>query len=152
MSRIEEVVHSDVKVTCGTIQIQPPASISFIRGVNHPTLNPKWQFGRYQNVPGLSQRLESYGFRKQFNTSPAALLPLSSPSPLEHYSIQFIQSPKRLPPGPFSCLEDDHLYCLRGFLALFRVYLESPSASDRAPQPGTSGSPIACCAHRGRLQ
>ncbi|KAL4922736.1 hypothetical protein BDW62DRAFT_171664 [Aspergillus aurantiobrunneus] len=83
---------------------------------------------------------------------PLQLFFLSLPFSSSRLFSQFIQSSEHLPSGWFFCLENSHLHHLRDFLGLFRVYLESPSASDRAPQPGTSGSPIACCAHRGRLQ
>ncbi|KAL4752355.1 hypothetical protein BDW72DRAFT_72013 [Aspergillus terricola var. indicus] len=90
---------------------------------------------------------------------PAALLPFSSktlpfPFPLlEQYSSQFIQSPRLAFSVRFDLSKiGDRVYqSPRNSWRVSRFACTwSPSASDRAPQPDTSGSPIAFCAHRGQ--
>jgi hypothetical protein len=89
------------------------------------------------------------GFSSAIHIPCSSSLSLFHSPSCEHCSIEFIQSSSHQPSKSISRLEEGHLDPIPDLLALFRLYFETPSASDRASQPGTFGSPIACCAHRG---
>ncbi|KAL2848686.1 hypothetical protein BJX68DRAFT_101792 [Aspergillus pseudodeflectus] len=99
---------------------------------------------RYRNL-----RPAAMGFSSAIHIPCSSSLSLFHSPSCEHCSIEFIQSSSHQPSKSISRLEEGHLDLIPDLLALFRLYFETPSASDRASQPGTSGSPIACCAHRG---